>query len=140
MTKIKHAPTVLTYHKSDRRSIDQIWELTDTLRFTVNVSHDPQIRRYVVTVYRSELIKNAGYTVNRTVMHDPLNLRWTIVPERRYSFADLCKLSESVLEDERVLSNLALAIAELQGEELCDECGIVHDPDEIVTVYGVSND
>lgn len=121
------------------RSIDTIWQLSDTMQFTANVMHDSQIKRYVVTIYRSELETRHGVTIKRTIMHDPLNLRW-IEPCKRYSERDLAYLSHKVSVDERVLRNLALAIAELAGEELCDECGAIHDPNDIVTIYGVSNE
>ena len=102
------------------RAIDTIWELSDTMRFTANVWHDSQLKRYVVTVYRSELETNHGVTIKRTIMHDPLNIIW-VEPCKRYSERDLAYLAHRVNNDERVLRNLALAIAELQAEELCDE-------------------
>lgn len=110
-----HVSSPLTYHKSDRRSIDTIWKLSDTQQFTANVSHDAQLKRYVVTIYRSRVHSYAGYTAVRTEMHDPLNLYWTI-PCKRYSFNDLTALNEQVVKDERVLRNLALAVSELGGD------------------------
>lgn len=97
------------------RSIDTIWQLSDTMQFTANVMHDSQTKRYVVTLYVSELETNHGVTVKRTVMHDPLNLRWS-EPCKRYSERDLAYLSHKVRNDERLLRNLALAVYELGSE------------------------
>lgn len=97
------------------RSIDTIWQLSDTMQFTANVMHDSQIKRYVVTIYRSEVETRHGVTIKRTIMHDPLNMRW-VEPCKRYSERDLAYLAHKVSVDDRVLRNLALAISELGSE------------------------